>query len=166
MRVYQFRHVGKQPFGALGSTEARIITVGAGFGQWQFCRPDELPARLEKNGANEKTRQTDEGLPRFLYCYSVDGAHGGTRTPTPYGTWTWTMRVYQFRHVGILAATAGIISAWRVLRQMNFRSLLHIDSCSAFLVFSLRCLREKRVYINIAKCQLTGAIIFKVACVR
>ena len=26
MRVYQFRHVGKQPFWALGSTEARIIT--------------------------------------------------------------------------------------------------------------------------------------------
>ena len=53
----------------------------------------------------QKNRINIDAYAVFLFLHQLLGAHGGTRTPTPEGTWTWTMRVYQFRHVGLKIET-------------------------------------------------------------
>ena len=59
MRVYQFRHVG----------------IGAAIANYML-----LPSRALKSTRYDTALSADVML--------VDGAHGGTRTPTPRGTWT------------------------------------------------------------------------------
>lgn len=44
------------------------------------------------------------------------GAQGGTRTPTPFGTATSTLRVYQFHHLGI-----SNFCSWSTWRGSNSR---------------------------------------------
>ncbi|HAT33422.1 MAG TPA: hypothetical protein DCW29_22015, partial [Janthinobacterium sp.] len=68
-----------------------------------------------------------------------------------------------FRHVGTDTATSAIIRSWRVLRQMNFRSMLHIHSVTAFpfaKAFAGLSLRETRIIDEYPQMSKTCQIFF------
>ena len=67
--------------------------------EYDMNMPENL--KKTKEGKNKKALKLNV-FKAFCCIFCGDGAHGGIWTPTPRGTWTWTMRVYQFRHVGNL----------------------------------------------------------------